>query len=58
LQLVPPGEGSIDFTKVLASMQRNGVKHGYVEIDVPVGDPMDNVRRGYNYLSSLTRPSA
>lgn len=58
LQLIPPGEGTIDFRKVLASMQRNGVKHGYVEIDVPVGDPMDNVRRGYNYLASLQQSAA
>lgn len=57
LQLIPPGEGTIDFNKVLAAMQRNGVKHGYVEIDVPVGDPMDNCRRGYNYLASLQKPA-
>lgn len=53
LQLIPPGEGTIDFRKVLAAMQRNGVRHGYVEIDVPVGDPMDNCRRGHDYLASL-----
>lgn len=59
LQLIPPGEGIIDFKKVLGSMQRNGVKHGYVEVDVPVGDPMDNCRRGYDYLASLqTRATA
>jgi hypothetical protein len=33
-------------------MQRNGVKHGYVETDVPVGDPMDNIRR-YDDRASL-----
>jgi sugar phosphate isomerase/epimerase len=53
LQLIPPGEGTIDFTRVLSAMRRNGIEHGYVEIDVPVGDPMDNCRRGYNHLAAL-----
>jgi sugar phosphate isomerase/epimerase len=54
-QLVPPGEGTIDFPKVLAAMHRAKVRHGYIEVDLPVGDPMDNCRRGYNYLASLQK---
>ncbi len=52
-QLVPPGEGILDFPRLLAAMQRAGVKHGYVEVDLPLGDPMDNCARGYKYLESL-----
>lgn len=29
-----------------------------VEVDVPVGDPMDNCRRSYNFLVSLQKPAA
>jgi sugar phosphate isomerase/epimerase len=51
-QLVTPGEGTIDFAPVLAAMDRNGVMHGYVEIDLP-DDPIGAARRGYEHLRSL-----
>jgi sugar phosphate isomerase/epimerase len=51
-QLVTPGEGTIDFAPVLAAMDRNGVMHGYVEIDLP-DDPIEAARRGYEHLRSL-----
>jgi sugar phosphate isomerase/epimerase len=53
VQLVPPGEGIIDFSRILAVMQRTGVHHGYVEVDLAQGDPLDACRRGYRYLADL-----
>lgn len=51
-QLVTPGDGTIDFAAVLAAMDRNGIPHGYVEIDLP-DDALDAARRGYQHLRGL-----
>lgn len=51
-QLVPPGQGTIDFAPVLAAMDRNGIKHGFVEIDLPE-DALAEARSGYEHLRSL-----
>ena len=55
-QLVPPGEGTVDWTRVLAVLDRFNVPHGYVEIDLP-GDPIEASRRGYQHLAGL-KPAA
>lgn len=52
-QLVAPGEGIIDFGRLLAAMDRVGVRHGFVEVDLAQGDPLDVCRRGFRYLSNL-----
>lgn len=51
-QLVPPGDGTVDHGRLLAAMDRTGVRHGYVEVDLP-DDALDAARRGYAYLRSL-----
>jgi sugar phosphate isomerase/epimerase len=51
-QLVPPGDGIVEFDKVMAAMDRTGVKHGFVEIDLP-DEPLEAARRGYRHLRSL-----
>jgi len=52
IQLVAPGKGKIDFVPVLAAMDRNGIKHGYIEIDLP-DDALAAAQAGYEYLRSL-----
>jgi sugar phosphate isomerase/epimerase len=50
--MVAPGDGVVNFVKVLAEMDRQGVEHGFVESDLPA-DGMDVARRGIRYLRSL-----
>ncbi len=51
-QLVPPGDGTVDYARTLAAMDLAGVTHGYVEIDLP-DDALEAARRGYDYLRGL-----
>lgn len=51
-RMVTPGEGIVDFAKVLAEMDRQGIEHGFVECDLPV-DAMEVARKGIRYLTGL-----
>ena len=51
-QLVTPGDGIVDTARTLAAMDRAGVTHGYVEVDLP-DDALEAARRGYQYLRGL-----
>jgi sugar phosphate isomerase/epimerase len=51
-RMVAPGDGVVNFVKVLAEMDRQGVEHGFVESDL-AADGMDVARRGIRYLRSL-----
>jgi sugar phosphate isomerase/epimerase len=46
------GDGSIDWKRLLAGAEQEGVKHYFVENDVPPS-PIDNIRASYTYLSNL-----
>lgn len=50
--MVAPGEGIVDFARVLAEMDRQGVAHGFVECDLPE-NAMEAARRGIHYLKNL-----
>jgi sugar phosphate isomerase/epimerase len=52
LRMVAPGDGVVDFVKVLAEMDRQRIEHGFVECDLP-SDAWDVARRGIRYLESL-----
>ena len=52
-QLVAPGDGTVDFAKIMAAMDRSGVEHAYVEVDV-LTEPLEKARRAFSYLRSLT----
>lgn len=52
-RMVAPGEGVVDFAKILAEMDRQGIEHGFVECDLPK-DPMEVARRGIRYLKGLS----
>jgi len=51
-RMVAPGDGVVDFVKVLAEMDRQHVEHGFVECDLPA-DAMEVARRGIRYLEGL-----
>lgn len=51
-QLVAPGDGTVDYAKIMAAMDRTGVEHAYVEVDV-LTEPLKNARRAFTYLRSL-----
>jgi sugar phosphate isomerase/epimerase len=52
LRMVAPGDGVVDFVKVLAEMDRQHIGHGFVECDIP-SDGLDVARRGIRYLEGL-----
>lgn len=47
------GSGSIDFPAILAAAREAGVRHYFVEQDVTPGDPVDSLRKSYEYLARL-----
>lgn len=51
-RMVAPGDGVVDFAKVLAEMDRQGIEHGFVECDMP-DDAIAVARRGIHYLKGL-----
>jgi sugar phosphate isomerase/epimerase len=51
-RMVAPGDGAVDFVKVLAEMDRQHIEHGFVECDLPA-EAMDVAERGIRYLESL-----
>jgi sugar phosphate isomerase/epimerase len=54
-RMVAPGDGAVDFAKVLAEMDRQGIAHGFVECDLPE-DAMEVARRGIRHLEGLRSP--
>ena len=53
-EMVDVGDGVIDFSLLLASAERHGMRHAFVEHDRPA-DAIDSVRRSFQHL---TRPAA
>ncbi|MCZ0942244.1 MAG: sugar phosphate isomerase/epimerase, partial [Gammaproteobacteria bacterium] len=51
-QLVEPGTGPTDFAPILAALDKTGVAHRFVEVDVSP-EPVNAITRGYGYLSGL-----
>ena len=47
------GSGVIDWKKVLAAAPSAGVEHYFVEQDQTPGDPIESLRKSYQYLSTL-----
>lgn len=47
------GNGAIDIPAVLRAAHKAGVQHYFVEQDQTPGDPVESLRRSYEYLSSL-----
>ena len=51
-QLVTPGDGTVNFATIMAEMDRTGVRHAYVEVDLPDDAPA-TARRACHYLRNL-----
>lgn len=47
------GSGSVDFPAILRTAKSIGVKHYFVEQDQTPGDPIDSLKRSYQYLRSV-----
>jgi len=47
------GSGSIDFRAVLNAAPAAGVKHYYVEQDQTPGDPIESLRKSFDYLKKM-----
>ena len=47
------GNGVLDWAKVLRAAQAAGVKHYFVEQDHKPGDPMESLRKRFQYLQKL-----
>lgn len=46
------GSGTLDFSAILRTAQATGVKHYFVEQDWTPGDPIESIRKSYNFLRS------
>ncbi len=59
-EMVPPttfvevGSGALDFPAILAAADAAHVQHYFVEQDQTSGNPIDSLRKSYQYLRSLT----
>jgi len=47
------GSGVINFPPILAAAPEAGVKHYFVEQDQTAGDPLDSLRKSFNYLQTI-----
>jgi sugar phosphate isomerase/epimerase len=47
------GSGSLDFAAILKTAASVGVKHFFVEQDQTPGDPIDSLKKSYDYLRSV-----
>jgi len=50
--VLPVGEGSIDFKRIFAAADSSGMKHFFIEHDMPK-DPLASITSSYNYLSKM-----
>ena len=50
--VLPVGEGTIDFKRIFDAASTSGMKHFFVEHDMPK-DPLASITSSYNYLSKL-----
>ena len=48
----PAGEGTMDFDAILPAAQEVGVQYGVIELDESPGDPIDAVRKSFEYFYS------
>ena len=51
---VEVGSGAVDFPAVLAAASAAGVEHYFVEQDQTAGDPIDSLRKSFQYLQGLS----
>jgi hypothetical protein len=47
------GSGSLDFAAILKTAASVAVKHYFVEQDQTPGDPIDSLKKSYDYLRSV-----
>jgi sugar phosphate isomerase/epimerase len=50
--VLPVGEGTIDFKRIFAAADTSGMKHFFIEHDMPK-DALASIKSSYNYLSKL-----
>ena len=50
---VEVGSGALDFPAILKAANAAGVQHFFVEQDQTPGDPIDSLRKSYQYLKTL-----
>ncbi len=50
-EMVDVGDGVIDFVRLLAAAEEQGLEHAFVEHDTPA-DPMGSVRRSFEHLQA------
>ncbi len=52
--IMPVGSGSIDFKRIFEAASIAGMKHFFVEHDMPK-DPMASIKASYNYLTNVLK---
>lgn len=51
------GAGTIDWSRILTTAQRNGVEHVFAEHDQPTPDALTSLRSSFSYLARLGIPA-
>lgn len=51
-KVMPVGSGTIDFKRIFAAAKKSGMKHFFVEHDMPE-DPFGSITSSYNYLKGI-----
>lgn len=52
--IMPVGMGTIDFKRIFENASTAGMKHFFVEHDMPK-DPMSSIKESYNYLANVLK---
>jgi sugar phosphate isomerase/epimerase len=47
------GSGALDFSAILRTAEAVGVQHYFVEQDQTPGDPIDSLRKSYQFLRGV-----
>ena len=47
------GSGSLNFPAILKAAPEAGVRHYFVEQDQTPGDPLDSLKKSFDYLQSI-----
>ncbi len=50
--ILPVGEGTVDYKRIFADAEISGMKHCFVEHDMPA-DAFKNITSSYNYLNKM-----
>ena len=52
--ILPVGSGTIDYKRIFDAASTSGMKHFYIEHDMPK-DPMESIKASYKYITETLK---